>query len=79
MLSSERGKPVIHAAPVSPYDRKILRLAFLAPDIQRAIVTGRQPPHLNLEKIQKMAIPLDWKSQRAVLGFGEPGTGLSGA
>ena len=40
MLGSERGQPVIHTAPVSPYERMILRLAFLAPDIQRDILKG---------------------------------------
>ena len=69
MLSNERGFPIMQASPVSPYDRKILRLAFLAPDIQLAIVKGRQPPHLFLEKIQQMTIPLSWKKQRVLLGF----------
>ena len=73
MLDRDRGMPVIDAAPVSPYDRNILRLAFLAPDIQRAILEGRQPPHLNLEAIRKINIPLAWSQQRGALGFAEPG------
>ncbi|MEM8726118.1 MAG: recombinase family protein, partial [Pseudomonadota bacterium] len=51
MLRTERGMPVMDVAPSSPYDRNILRLAFLAPDIQRAIVGGCQPLDLNLEKL----------------------------
>ncbi|WP_421992483.1 recombinase family protein [Qipengyuania sp.] len=78
MLSNERGSPFMQTAPVSPYDRNILRLAFLAPDIQQAIVTGRQPPHLNLETLRQMKIPLSWKMQRDVLGFQTSKTGLSG-
>ena len=38
------GGPVIDAIPASPYHRKLMRLAFLAPDLQRAILAGRQPP-----------------------------------
>ncbi len=72
MLRSERGLPLIDAAPGSPYDRNILRLAFLAPDIQRALLDGRQPLHLNLEKLKKIDIPLAWSKQRKALGFAEP-------
>ena len=71
MLRTERGMPVMKTAPDSPYDRNILRLAFLAPDIQRAILDGRQPLDLNLEKIKTTKIPLAWSQQRKVLGFGE--------
>lgn len=56
-------------APTSPYDRNILRLAFLAPDIQRAILEGRQPHHLNLEALKSIKLPLRWSRQRDVLGF----------
>jgi hypothetical protein len=71
MVRTERGLPILETAPDSPYDRNILRLAFLAPDIQRAILDGRQPLHLNLEKIKKTTIPLAWSKQRKVLGFGD--------
>ncbi len=71
MLKRDRGMPVIEAAPVSPYDRTILRLAFLAPDIQRAIIEGRQPQHLNLEYFKSVDLPLAWSKQRERLGFGE--------
>ena len=71
MLARERGMPVIEAAPVSPYDRMVLRLAFLAPDIQRAIIEGRQPQHLNLEYFKSVDLPLAWSKQRERLGFGE--------
>mgnify|MGYP001288021764 CR=1 FL=1 len=71
MVRTERGLPILDSAPDSPYDRNILRLAFLAPDIQRAILHGRQPLHLNLEAFKKVDIPLEWSEQRKVLGFGE--------
>ncbi|MEM1053023.1 MAG: hypothetical protein AAGI28_13115, partial [Pseudomonadota bacterium] len=59
-------------------DRAILRLAFLAPDIQRAILDGRLPHHLNLQALRKMDIPLSWSAQRKALGFVSPKTGVSG-
>ncbi len=71
MLQRERGLPTLTASPVSPYERMILRLALLAPDIQQAILRGRQPPGFNLEKFKAMDIPLAWSQQREVLGFGE--------
>jgi hypothetical protein len=43
MTERERGMPTVAASPVSPYDRRILRLAFLAPDLQREIIAGLQP------------------------------------
>ncbi len=69
MLSRERGMPIMHTSPDSPYDRKILRLAFLAPDLQRDILAGHQPPSLNLERLRRIEIPLCWKQQRAALGW----------
>ncbi|NVD45338.1 recombinase family protein [Qipengyuania atrilutea] len=72
MVRTERGLPILDVAPSSPYDRNIFRLAFLAPDIQRAILDGRQPLHLNLEAFKKIAIPLAWSEQRNILGFGRP-------
>lgn len=56
-------------APGSAYDRKLLRLAFLAPDIQRAILDGRQPRDLSLERLMQEIIPLAWSQQRQVLGL----------
>ncbi len=71
MLGSERGQPVLQASPVSPYDRMILRLAFLAPDIQRDILAGRQPPRFNLEAFRHKTVPLSWSRQRKLLGWEE--------
>ena len=49
--------------------RKILRLAFLAPDIQQAILAGRQPVTLTLTALTETELPLLWTEQRRVLGF----------
>ena len=67
MLSREGGMPLVERAPASLYDRRILRLAFLAPDIQRDILAGRQPPSLNLERLMQMVLPLAWSEQREAL------------
>jgi hypothetical protein len=63
------GRPMLTAAPASVYDRKILRLAFLAPEIQVDILAGRQPPGFRLEAFMRTEIPLNWHEQRAALGW----------
>lgn len=56
-------------APARAYQRKLCTLVFLAPDIQKAILAGRQPPGLTLEAILRADFPLDWVKQRRQLGF----------
>ena len=64
MLSQDAGGgPVIDAIPASPYHRRLLRLAFLAPDLQRAILAGRQPPGLTLKHLLEQRPPLLWSDQ----------------
>ena len=48
--------------------RELLRLAFLAPDIQRAILDGRQPVGLSLERLTTLGSPASWREQRRLLG-----------
>jgi hypothetical protein len=68
MLDRDRkGMPLIETSPTSPYLRKLLRLAFLAPDIQADILAGRQPGSLNLQQLINMPIPLSWREQRKAL------------
>jgi hypothetical protein len=69
MLSMHRGLPALEKAPASRYDRQILRLAFLAPDLQRDILTGHQPPALTLEELRCADIPPCWNEQRRALGW----------
>jgi hypothetical protein len=52
-----------------PYLRKLTRLAFLAPDIQRSILKGWQPPSLRLADLLARELPLAWDEQREQLGF----------
>ena len=51
------------------YVRRMSRLAFLAPDIQKAIVVGQQPASLTLERLMRIDLPIAWSEQRQVLGF----------
>ncbi|MDA5194982.1 recombinase family protein [Govanella unica] len=47
-----------------------LPLAFLAPDIVATILDGEQPVDLMPRKLTRLTdLPLDWPSQRALLGF----------
>ncbi len=50
------------------YVSRIMRLAFLAPDIVEAILDGYQPTDLELERLMK-GIPVSWDAQRRVFGF----------
>ncbi len=52
------------------YVHQILKLAFLAPDVQRTILTGRQPKALSLRVLADMDLPLRWSEQRTLLSFG---------
>jgi len=69
MIDRQRGIPFISTAPASPHERKLLRLAFLAPDLQPDILAGHQPLSLNLERLRQIEIPLCWKQQRRALGW----------
>jgi hypothetical protein len=68
------GRPISEmaneAGVSSSYFTRILRLSFLAPDITRTILHGRQPVELNARKLMaNTRAPIDWDEQRAGLGF----------
>jgi site-specific DNA recombinase len=48
---------------------RMLRVNYLAPDIQAAIVDGTEPDHLTAWHLLKGPMPLDWEQQRRLLGF----------
>jgi DNA invertase Pin-like site-specific DNA recombinase len=67
------GLPILDQAPTDPYERKLVRLAFLAPDIQQAILTGRQPEGLSLADLLAAPISPSWTEQaRQFLGSISP-------
>jgi site-specific DNA recombinase len=52
----------------SSYVARLLRLAFLAPDIVTAILNGRHPPQLTANRLMDdTRLPLDWTAQRELL------------
>jgi hypothetical protein len=53
------------------YVSRIFRCAFLAPDLVKAILEGRQPPELTVEKL-RLGAPLLWTEQRNSFGFRSP-------
>jgi site-specific DNA recombinase len=55
---------------VASYITRLLRLAFLAPDITTAILAGTHPPELTARKLMDdTRLPLEWGEQRKALGF----------
>jgi len=56
----------------SKYFARLLRLNYLAPDIQAAIIDGSQPPDLTRNKLVFSSLPLDWEHQRRLFGFPSP-------
>ncbi len=53
-----------------PYAARLIRLNYLAPDIVAAILDGKQPVELTANKLMAdTRLPLDWRAQRAALGF----------
>jgi hypothetical protein len=52
----------------SSYVGRHLNLALLAPDIVEAILMGREPDGLSLEKLQRL--PMQWEGQRRAVDMG---------
>ena len=48
---------------------RTLKLAYLAPDIQLAILSGMQPKGLLLKDLIYQSLPTAWDRQRTLLGF----------
>lgn len=67
------GKPLGEIAAATRHSESYIRtraqLAYLAPAIQGAILEGRQPAGLTLERIIRKPVPLDWDAQARVYGF----------
>ena len=51
------------------YLKKLMPLAFLAPDIVTSLLAGKQPDGLSKEKLVGNPLPLIWRDQRHALGF----------
>lgn len=46
---------------------RFIRLAYLAPDLQREILDGRQRLGLTLDQLCRADLPLGWSTQRQLL------------
>lgn len=68
-----KGRPLGDVAASTGHSESYIRtraqLAFLAPSIQSAILEGRQPADLSLERIIRKPVPLDWDAQTRLYGF----------
>lgn len=51
------------------YLKKLMPLAFLAPDIVASILAGKQPERLSKEKLVSKTLSPIWQEQRNALGF----------
>ncbi len=52
------------------YVSRLIRLAFLSPEITEAILDGRQPLGLTATKLMQVSrLPLEWRAQRQALDF----------
>ena len=69
-----KGRPLGDIAASTGHSESYIRtraqLAYLAPTIQGAILEGRQPADLTLERIIRKPVPLDWDIQERLYGFG---------
>ena len=61
---TKAGAPIIESVPQPRYQRRLMRMAFLAPDIQESILGGTQPVGLRLEDLIRNVMPIDWDAQR---------------
>ena len=52
------------------YVSRLIRLAFLSPEITEAILDGRQPLGLTAARLMQVSrLPLEWRAQRQALDF----------
>ena len=52
------------------YVRRLMQLAFLAPEIVQATTAGNQPPELAAEALaERIDLPLLWTAQKQAVGI----------
>jgi hypothetical protein len=67
------GELAVREGMSGSYATRLVRLAFLAPDLLAAILDGRQPEGLTAARLLqecRRGLPPDWREQRALFGFG---------
>ncbi len=55
-------------APATVWIRQRIVVGFLAPDIQKSLLTGASPQHVTPEWMLAQDWPIDWSAQRALFG-----------
>lgn len=50
----------------APYMSRLIRLTFLAPDIIEAIVDGREPDGMSIERLRQ-PMPMMWEEQKMLM------------
>ncbi len=73
-ISTGKAKSLAETAAreglVVRYVGRVIRLAFLAPDVVESIVEGRQPTGLTAEALTRhIEMPHEWRSQKTVLNI----------
>jgi DNA invertase Pin-like site-specific DNA recombinase len=72
-----RGRSMVQIAKSNgvgkQYVSRLMRLAFLAPEIVERMVAGRQPPGLTAQALRtgRFDIPMVWAAQKRALGFAQ--------
>ena len=54
-------------APNTTHMVRLCRLAFVSPEIQLAILTGREPPHLSVKALLESNLSNCWETQQTWL------------
>lgn len=57
------GLPVIETSPVTPHERRLIRLALFAPDLQRDVLLGNQPRRMTPSALLKIPPQMFWQDQ----------------
>jgi hypothetical protein len=72
MLEAGKCRSIAEIAEAEKIDRsfvsRLLRLTLLIPDIQEAILEGRQPKGMPLEELTR-AVPGKWGEQRQAMAL----------
>jgi site-specific DNA recombinase len=68
VITASREPPAL-AVQDSSYTRRLTRLAFLAPDIQAAILEGAHSSDLTFTRLMQMDLPMAFEDQRRALDF----------
>ena len=71
-LNASPLHPEMHehmSTPINEWTRERIAIGLLAPDIQKALLTGKAPLGLDPAKLLSRDMPLDWEDQRKFLGI----------